>query len=94
MSTITFDTLKFTDRLKEAGIPESQARAEAEALRDVFAEALDSALATKADINTVRLDMAGMKTEMASVRGELQTIKWMMGALVALSVANFAKQFF
>jgi hypothetical protein len=32
MSTITFDTLKFVEKLKAGGVPESQAKAEAEAL--------------------------------------------------------------
>ena len=36
MSTITFDTLKFANRLKAAGVPDKQAEAEAE----VLAEAL------------------------------------------------------
>jgi hypothetical protein len=38
MSTITFDTLRFAERLKAAGVPEAQAKAEAEALRDVFSD--------------------------------------------------------
>lgn len=37
MSTLTFDTLKFANRLKAAGVPDQQAEAEAE----VLAEALE-----------------------------------------------------
>ena len=36
MSAITFDTLKFANRLKSAGVPSAQAEAEAEALADVL----------------------------------------------------------
>jgi hypothetical protein len=36
MSTIAFDTLRFAERLRMAGVPEAQAKAEAEALRDVL----------------------------------------------------------
>ena len=36
MSAITFDTLKFANRLKSAGVPAAQAEAEAEALADVM----------------------------------------------------------
>jgi hypothetical protein len=36
MVTSTFDTLKFVERLRAAGVPESQAKAEAEALADVL----------------------------------------------------------
>ena len=32
MATITFDTLKFVERLRAGGVPEEQAKAEAEAL--------------------------------------------------------------
>ena len=54
MATITFDTLKFVEKLKAAGVPEAQAKAEAEALQGVFAETLETQLATKTDI--VRFD--------------------------------------
>ena len=33
---MTFDTLKFANRLKSAGVPSAQAEAEAEALAEVF----------------------------------------------------------
>lgn len=49
MAAITFDTLKFSNRLKQAGIPAAQAEAEAEALAEVF-EANTEALATKRDV--------------------------------------------
>lgn len=80
MSAVTFDTLKFTDKLKAAGISESQARAEAEAFRDVFIETLETPLATKSNIQDLihRIDK----------------LQWIVGVLIALSVANFAKQFF
>ena len=36
MSAIAFDTLKYSKRLKEAGVPDKQAEAEAEALAEVL----------------------------------------------------------
>lgn len=36
MATITFDTLKFANRLKSAGVSSAHAEAEAEALAEVF----------------------------------------------------------
>jgi hypothetical protein len=57
-----------------------QAKAEAEALVTALSEAMDSQLATKSDIN--RLER------------ELVVVKWMVGAILGLAVANFAKQFF
>lgn len=84
MSAITFDTLKFANRLKNAGMSDEQAQAFAEAQKEVFAEALDTTLATKLDI--VRLE--------AKLDHEASLLKWMLGVLLALAVANFAKQFF
>jgi hypothetical protein len=98
MSTLTFDTLKYSERLRAAGVSDTQAKAEAEALRDVLAEAADSSLATKSDISqleaTTKTAVSDLRSEIVAVKGELSTIKWMMGVLIALAVANFAKQFF
>jgi hypothetical protein len=84
MTTITFDTLKFAKRLQQAGLSEEQASAIAEAQKDAFAEALDTSLATKLDI--ARLE--------AKLDHETGLLKWMMGVLLAIAIANFAKQFF
>lgn len=50
MSTITFDTLKFAERLEKAGMTREQASLMAEAQKEVFAEALETQLATKPDV--------------------------------------------
>ncbi|MDP2831711.1 MAG: hypothetical protein Q8Q28_00115 [Pseudomonadota bacterium] len=91
MSTITFDTLRFAERLRTAGVPEAQAKAEAEALRDVLSEALDMTLATRADILATKTEL---KTDIAGLDAKFDKLSWMMGILIALAVANFAKQFF
>jgi hypothetical protein len=49
MTAISFDKLKFANRLKQAGVPSAHAQAEAEALADIL-EANLGELATKADI--------------------------------------------
>lgn len=68
MATITFDTLKFVERLKAAGVPESQAKAEAEALTEALAETIAIRdLATKADLESLKADI----------------IKWVAGLLLA-----------
>ncbi len=53
MPTPFFDTLRFAERLQSAGVPEPQARAEVEILRDIFAESLVTSLASKEDIRGV-----------------------------------------
>lgn len=80
MATITFDTHKFVKELESAGMPSSQAEAFVRAQQEILAQALDTTLATKSD--------------MAEVKAELAVLKWMMGVLIAIAVANFAKQFF
>jgi len=80
MATITFDTLKFVEKLKAGGVPEAQAKAEAEALVTAFSEAMDSQLATKFDIN--RLER------------ELLVLKWMVGLVLGGILTLILKAFF
>lgn len=68
MATITFDTLKYVERLKAAGVPEPQAKAEAEALSEALAETIAIRdLATKTDLESLKSDI----------------IKWVAGLLLA-----------
>lgn len=80
MGTITFDTLKFVEKLRAGGVPEEQAKAEVEALVTAFSEAMDSQLATKTDIN--RLER------------ELIVIKWMVGLVLGGILTLILKAFF
>jgi uncharacterized membrane protein len=77
MSTLTFDTLQFVQRLKKAGVRDSEAEAIAEAVRDAQANA---DIATKRDIVEVKAelkrDIAEVKTNIAEVKAEL--IKWVV----------------
>lgn len=81
MSTITFDTHKFVRKLQEAGFDEKQAEGLTEAMRAAIDE---SELVTKRDL----------QIELAPLKADLNLLKWMMGALIAIAVANFSKQFF
>lgn len=56
MATITFDTLKFANKLKSAGVLPEHAEAEAEALADIF-EANLNEVATKEDIKFLKEDI-------------------------------------
>lgn len=55
MTATTFDTHKFVRRLKEAGLPEMQAEAIAEAFRDAQGE---GELATKTDLRELEYRLA------------------------------------
>jgi hypothetical protein len=84
---IQFDTLRYVEKLKSAGIPEAQAKAEAEALADALRESASGVLATKEDITGVKLDLAEIKSEQ-------KLMKWMLGLLLAGVISLILKAFF
>jgi len=87
MSTITFDTFKFVDRLEKAGLSRDQSAAIVEAQRGAFSDAMDSTLATEADVLAVKADVALLDAK-------IDKLQWMIGIVIALAVANFAKRYF
>lgn len=54
MSAITFDTLEFTRRLTDTGVPRDQAEATAEAVKEAVGE---SDLVTRGDIHELKIDL-------------------------------------
>jgi hypothetical protein len=67
MPAVTFDTLKFVEKLKAAGMPEAQAKAIAEAHAEALSESVSSILAIKTDLAKLKVDL----------------IKWMVGIALA-----------
>jgi hypothetical protein len=95
MTAITFDTHKFVRRLKEAGLPEMQAEAIADAFRDAQGEA---DLATKQDIAELRGELGHeielVRHEIALVRRDLRELESRLtirlGAMLAVAVGAIA----
>jgi hypothetical protein len=56
MATLTFDTLKFANKLKAAGLPPDQAEAQAEALAEVIELNIQD-LVTKEDLTASLKDL-------------------------------------
>jgi hypothetical protein len=79
MTTITFDTLEFTRKLRDAGFDERQAETVVRVIADAQGQ-----LVTKTDL----------QIELAPIKADLLVLKWMMGVLIAVTLSNFAKQFF
>jgi hypothetical protein len=77
---ITFDTLGYFERLKAAGMPEAQARVQAEALREI----IEDKLATKKDLLDLEFRMDGKLREMEY----RLTIR--LGGMLAAAVAVLA----
>lgn len=76
--SITFDTLKFVEKLEAGGFTHPQAKAAAEA----FAEATSQELATKPDILAIRADL---RADLAETKADI--MKWIIGALGVQTLA-------
>ena len=83
MSTITFDSLKLSDKLKSAGFTADQA----EAVVRVIAEAQDE-LVTNRGLDVA---LSPLKTDMAVLKTEVSQIKWMLGFVIGGIIAILAK---
>ncbi|MBF0294761.1 MAG: hypothetical protein HQL96_06195, partial [Magnetococcales bacterium] len=71
-SAISFDTLQYSKRLREVGVPEPQADAQAELL----AEALAERLASKEDLVKAERDLVGtIETTKAELQRDIETTR-------------------
>ncbi len=101
MTSVAFDTLKFANRLKTAGVPAAHAEAEAEALAEVLETNLQD-LATKRDLRELELKLESkidkgfvdVHKGFAEIKGEMLLLKWMFGVIVAGVAALIIKAFF
>lgn len=90
MSSITFDTFKFVERLEKAGATRELAAALVEVQKESIAEVIDSQLATKSDLRAVKDEL---KTDIYVIRTEMAVIKWMMGAMLGIGLTILFKLF-
>ena len=72
MTTITFDTYHFVERLEKAGMPREQAVAFAEAQKESLAEALDSGLVTRSDLSEAK---AELKADIVRLENRIETLE-------------------
>ena len=85
-TTVTFDTLKYAEALKTSGVPDAQAKAQAEALVVALHQAGQD-LATRTDLKT---GLNEIKTDLAHLDARIQAmlnrhLLAVMGATVALT---------
>ena len=100
MTTTTFDTLGYAKRLEAAGFTRQQAEAQAELLREhaetqsaavqKILDDRDKELASKGDIQGVRLEIEKVRADVEKVKYDL--LKWQIGGWLALA-AIMAKGF-
>jgi hypothetical protein len=70
MAAITFDTLKYVERLEKAGVPREQAKAEAEALAEVLSSGAQDLVTNER-----------LESRLSAQTAEI--IKWVAGLLIA-----------
>jgi len=80
MATFIFNTLAYSKKLKEAGVPEKQAEVQAEAI----AEIIDNKLATKQDIKDLRREIH------ASAKELMYKISLRFGSMMVIAVSILA----
>ena len=100
MTTTTFDTMVYAKRLEAVGFTRLQAEAKADLLREhaetqsaavqKILDDRDKELASKGDIQGVRLEIEKVRADMKAL--ELRLLKWQFGIALALA-AIMAKGF-
>ncbi len=83
MNAITFDTLKFVDRLVDSGMPEKQAKALAKVQSEINEGNLED-LVTKADL----------REELAPLSSDVRLLKWMLALVIVVTVVPVLKSLF
>jgi outer membrane protein TolC len=91
---VAFDTLSYARRLKQAGVPDAQAEAMADATRELVV----ADFATKVDIGALKADIATIRGEIAAaeqrVMAAMETLGLRLtirlGGLIAVGVAILA----
>lgn len=86
MATITSDTQEAVIKLKAVGVSQEHA----DACVGAIVESQNS-LATKADIEII---LSPIKTDLAVLKADSVTLKWMMGVLIAGVMSIIIKTFF
>lgn len=98
MSSFQFDSLGYSERLQEAGVPAPQAVVHAKVMAEVLSRSvafpndlikLENMLTQK--IETMQLKMLA---EIEKVRSDTTLLKYMAGILISLQVTIFFKLFF
>lgn len=98
MAAVTFDTLKFANRLKQAGVPDKQAEAEAEVLAEALQVNLQN-LASKDDLRGAVNDLDNrlrgrIDTLEAKVESKFLLLQWMLGLIMGGVIVLILKAFF
>jgi hypothetical protein len=104
MAVATFDTLKFANTLKAAGVPDKQAEAQASAFAEIIQINLKEVV-TKDDLKREGEDLrkeikeseqrinARIDRVVAQLKGDMMLLKWMFGAVITIGVGILVRLF-
>jgi hypothetical protein len=98
VAAIAFDTLKFSRRLKDVGVPEQQAEAQAELMAEAFMFNMDS-LVTRDYLEAV-LDArfaqqdAKMEARFAQINNKINLHSWILAIIAASTVIPAVAELF
>jgi ApbE superfamily uncharacterized protein (UPF0280 family) len=81
---IHFNTLRYVETLIAGGFTEAQAKAEADALATALGESSSGNLASKDDVNSLKL-------EMADIKSDLKLLKWGILLIVGIVLPGALK---
>ena len=87
VTVASFDTLKYANTLKAAGVPDKQAEAQAAVLADALAVNFKD-LVTKDELKQA-VDLLR-----ADMNGNFTLLKWMVGALIPLVIGVLVRLLF
>ncbi len=73
--TIQFDTLRYVEKLKAAGMPESHAKASAEALSAALEQSTSTTFATKVDVSELKEGINDLRHEFNALRNDIKVMK-------------------
>ena len=82
------------DALRRAGAHGDKARKAAEAVGDFRSEKRSIEARLSSEMHGIKLELNGIKLELKGVGGEIATLKWMNGGLLAVAVAIFIRMLF
>ncbi len=86
MTTITFDTQEAVIKLKAVGVSQEHADAFVRAIVDS-----QDSLVTK---DSLEIALSPIKTDLAILKADSVTLKWMMGVIIAGVLSIIVKTFF
>lgn len=94
MSVVAFDTLEFAEILEKSGFSPQQAKSLIELQKRTLNEALESQIATKKDVSSLKDDLHKIDLKFTVIEGKVTLIHWMLGFNLAFSMAILYKLLF